>query len=567
MATDAATRAEPEQPAQAGPPARMLLDAPASQPSLDFAPTAAGLAQIIERSEPRFAIGIFGGWGSGKTTLMEAIEARLKPETTVTVRFNAWRFEREPHILVPLLDAIREGLANWAADHADEPAKAEQARKVARRIGRVVRALVTGVSAEVGISEVVKVKYDVGKAIDALSQPAEEPEAEQPQSLYFAGFLELERAFTAFAKDGATRVVVFVDDLDRCLPPNALEVLESMKLFFDLPGFVFVVGLDEQIVDRAVRSKLRADAGPSDEADASERLKLGQEYVKKIFQVPYALPPVPSSGLDQLLESMYREAGLGAQQVDDLRARVRPFLDFIAVEGRINPREVKRFINAYTLQMLVRPGLERDTVLALQTMAFRADWGVAYSALLADSDVFKEAVRTYRGGDGTAIEDVWPSDARAPIPMDFIRFVRSHQARPLEAEHTLEPYLFSLQSTRGSNPRLIEMLGDVGRLRRLVREAGGLKVVNDESTRIATGIDEIVRRIAGEPLPAGREDSTRITGLLDQLSTEVGPLTRKPGPGQMTPDVHPDLLVRMRQIVEQLQQELTILRRTSLLPS
>jgi hypothetical protein len=497
---------------------------------------------------------------------MEAIEARLDPETTVTVRFNAWRFEREPHILVPLLDAIREGLAGWAADHAKEPAQAERARKLARRIGRVVRALVTGLSAEVGISEVVKVKYDVGKAVDALSEPAEEPEAEQPQSLYFAGFLELERAFKAFAEDGATRVVVFVDDLDRCLPPNALEVLESMKLFFDLPGFVFVVGLDEHIVDRAVRSKLSAD-GAGDEADASERLKLGQEYVKKIFQVPYALPPVPSSGLDQLLESMYGEAGLGPEQIADLRARVRPFLDFIAVEGRINPREVKRFINAYTLQMLVRPGLERDTVLALQTMAFRADWGVAYSALLADSDVFTEAVRTYRGGVAAAIEDVWPSGAGPPVPMDFIRFIRSAHARPLEAEHSLEPYLFSLQSTRGSNPRLIELLGDVGRLRRLVREAAGLTVVNDESTRIAGRIVDIVQRIAGAPLPAEREDAKRITDLLEQLSTAVDPLTRKAGAVQMAADVAPERLARMRQIVEQLQQELTILRRTSLLPS
>jgi hypothetical protein len=290
----------------------MLLDTPARDPSLDFAPTATALAQVIERSEPRFAIGIFGGWGSGKTTLMD-IEARLTPTTSVVVRFNAWRFEREPHILVPMLDAVRDGLATWAVAHQEEPTKANRAREAARRIGRVVRALATGVSAEVGISAAVKVKYDVGKAIDALSQPDEDQlDAEQPQSLYFAGFLELQRAFSAFAEDGATRVVVFVDDLDRCLPANALEVLESMKLFFDLPGFVFVVGLDEQIVERAVRTKLGAGppTGATDQADAQQRLKLGQEYVKKIFQVPYALPPVPSGSLDDLLESMYIEAKL-----------------------------------------------------------------------------------------------------------------------------------------------------------------------------------------------------------------------------------------------------------------
>ena len=572
MASDAGTHVKRADPDHASQPARMLLDTPARDPALEFAPTATALAQVIERSEPRFAIGIFGGWGSGKTTLMDAIEASLTPTTSVVVRFNAWRFEREPHILVPLLDAVREGLVTWAVAHKKQPARADRARKVARRIGRVVRALATGVSAEVGISEAVKVKYDVGKAIDALNQPVEEIDAEQAQSLYFAGFLELQRAFTAFAEDGATRVVVFVDDLDRCLPANALEVLESMKLFFDLPGFVFVVGLDEQIVDRAVRTKLGAGpaAGTPEQADLHQRLKLGQEYVKKIFQVPYALPPVPSGGLDSLLDSMYSEAKLAPEQVKDLRTRVRPFLDFIAIEGRINPREVKRFINAYTLQMLVRPGLNRDTVLPLQTMVFRPDWEVAYSALLADTEVFRDAVSRYRAGADEALEDVWPRDASTSMPADFIRFIRSSYAGPLGEAHDLEAYLFSLQSTRGSNPRLIQMLGDVGRLRRLVRQAGGLEFVGDESDRIATDIGAIVGRSRREPLDVPENDRKRIDGLLDRLAQDVTRLV--PQPADSTSAGGPErldrnILTRMQETVEQLQQELTVVRRSSLLPS
>jgi hypothetical protein len=46
-----------------------------------------------------------------------------------------------------------------------------------------------------------------------------------------------------------------MDEIDRCLPGQALTVLESMKLFFDMPGFVFVVGLDERVVKSAVRTK------------------------------------------------------------------------------------------------------------------------------------------------------------------------------------------------------------------------------------------------------------------------------------------------------------------------
>ena len=61
----------------------------------------------------------------------------------------------------------------------------------------------------------------------------------------------MQAASKDLADASVTRIVVFVDDLDGCLPTNALDVLESMKLFFDLPGFIFVVGLDESVIDRA----------------------------------------------------------------------------------------------------------------------------------------------------------------------------------------------------------------------------------------------------------------------------------------------------------------------------
>jgi predicted KAP-like P-loop ATPase len=61
-------------------------------------------------SSPQFAIGIFGGWGSGKTTLMRAIEDKLDSSRAVSVQFSAWRYEKEEHLIVPLLDTIREAL-------------------------------------------------------------------------------------------------------------------------------------------------------------------------------------------------------------------------------------------------------------------------------------------------------------------------------------------------------------------------------------------------------------------------------------------------------------------------
>lgn len=94
----------------------ILIDDPSPSPALGFDDYAASLAEIARLSRPQFAVGIFGAWGSGKTTLMRAIESDLKShDEVVNVWFNAWRYEREEHLIVPLLDTIREELLSWGA--------------------------------------------------------------------------------------------------------------------------------------------------------------------------------------------------------------------------------------------------------------------------------------------------------------------------------------------------------------------------------------------------------------------------------------------------------------------
>jgi predicted KAP-like P-loop ATPase len=81
---------------------KILLDLPPTkvEPALGFTEYANALKGIIEGSAPRFAVGIFGSWGSGKTTLMRAIEAQLDQKQTICVQFSAWRYEKEPHLIV-----------------------------------------------------------------------------------------------------------------------------------------------------------------------------------------------------------------------------------------------------------------------------------------------------------------------------------------------------------------------------------------------------------------------------------------------------------------------------------
>jgi predicted KAP-like P-loop ATPase len=90
---------------------KIITDEPALEDTLDFDRYSQQLAEIIVNSNPRFSIGIFGGWGTGKTTLMKMVEKKLKDnnrDDILVVWFDAWKYEKEKYLaVVPFIRSIR----------------------------------------------------------------------------------------------------------------------------------------------------------------------------------------------------------------------------------------------------------------------------------------------------------------------------------------------------------------------------------------------------------------------------------------------------------------------------
>jgi hypothetical protein len=441
---------------------KIILDSPASNPALGFGNVADALKDIIEGSRPQFAIGIFGTWGSGKTTLMQAIEKRLDPAKTIAVEFSAWRYEKEQHLIVPLLDTIRERLVKWSEDN--EQFK-EQAVRTAATVGKAIYSLLAGMSLKIGIPKALEVSFDANKALeraDAFDKSKEE--AETPRSFYHATFKALSQSFAEFlGPESGRRIVVFIDDLDRCLPQGALEVLEAMKLFFDLEGFVFVVGLDQAVVERTIDLKYKGDS-----TEGAYQIR-GADYIKKIFQLPYAVAPVAVAQLDEFLEAVYAEGGLGVEQKNDLKHIVTPHLRYLVTDSGINPREIKRFVNAYTLIMKIKGYLEKDACLALLTLAFRRDWEVARRALLSYRTVFTDAVSRQLAGNSTAIVDL--DSTFAGVPESFLSYVTApNPGAKLLSLPNLDEYIYTGEATTGTQGSVfVDAIRDVANVTTTLR--------------------------------------------------------------------------------------------------
>jgi KAP family P-loop domain len=491
---------------------RILIDDPAPKPDLGFDDYAASLAEIVRLSRPQFAVGIFGAWGSGKTTLMTAIHHELKDQPdVVAVWFNAWRYEKEEHLIVPLLDTIREELLGWGDGRSEAEAKSG-ARGMASAVGKAARAVLAGLTLHAGIPGAVDASLDANKVAAAWREDGLDKNVFEPTSYYHASFLGLKKATKEFidaqGKVGpehtTRRFVIFIDDLDRCLPDKALQVLESMKLFFDLDGFVFVVGLDQRVIERAVQVKYPADA--TDQQGGPGSYLSGVDYVKKIFQVQFTTPRIDQGDLPKFLQTIAAAAELPDDQRKDLRDVVTPQVRYLAETGSVNPREVKRLVNAYTMQMKMLERKLKDqprdasapAVLALQVMSFRADWQTTYQALSNSPSDFIHATRDAleRGSSAIAI-----AEEVIELPPSLVSYLGDEGAPLLDLGDDLEVYVSTLDAAQSTDPSVRELAQVLGRLRVAHKQAQAPTAagVRELLTEV---VDRFTRLSYDDPAPA-----------------------------------------------------------------
>ena len=104
----------------------------------------------------------------------------------------------------------------------------------------------------------------------------------------------------SYVKPG--RLVVFIDDLDRCLPEKAIEVLEAIKLFVDAPGCVFILGLAQDVIARGVEIRYK-DFVKEGVLHKNHPID-GTRYLEKIIQLPFTIPPVERGCMDPFVQGL-----------------------------------------------------------------------------------------------------------------------------------------------------------------------------------------------------------------------------------------------------------------------
>ena len=340
------------------------------------------------------SIGVYGDWGSGKSSLMYMCKKQLEAEDPKIkcLVFNGWLFEdyddAKTAILGTILDEIgkKKRLTKKAKEMLDGLNNSVDKFKLLQNgLKYGIDFLLTGgigTITDLTVKSALKAATTTADLIDvevvkaAIKDELNNKELREDISKFrneFAALLEETRI---------SRLVIYIDELDRCSPDTILETLEAMRLFLFSGKVAFVIGADERHIAYAVKSKFKDIEGI--------QIDIGKEYLEKLIQYPIRIPRLDDAETEFYIACLLLQHKLPNEKftliIDELnKKRHEDFLKFsiaqsvntlpyyseyqseitdcIAVAKQLasilskglngNPRQCKRFLNSLDMRVSI----------------------------------------------------------------------------------------------------------------------------------------------------------------------------------------------------------------------
>lgn len=203
---------------------------------------ATALTRIVENTEGGYTLSINADWGYGKTTFVKMWNIVLQKEGYKTIYFNAWESDFVADPMMALIDGLREGFES--KDLLQEKLQLSQAvwKSAAKLMQLLPQLKVMGEVAEIfqnGISDCLENKNEL-----------------QEYQSYHKLILDFKQQLAKYSKEISPdkQLIIFVDELDRCRPDYAVQMLERIKHFFSIDNIIFVLSIDKSVLCKSIRA-------------------------------------------------------------------------------------------------------------------------------------------------------------------------------------------------------------------------------------------------------------------------------------------------------------------------
>jgi hypothetical protein len=423
-------------------------------------------------------VGVLGDWGSGKTSLLQMAQERLDAsQGYVTIFFSPWRYEGYEDVKAALMDAILRRLGDEIPP--TEPEKRKRLLRLRHMVGRMLVAPVAAgrvfaptagamaaphvgltpeVGASIGTATVAGVEAAAAEVSGTAGLQTSDPTLIESVTQFRQEFKQLVDSL-----DHVKAVVVFIDDLDRCLDETVIYVFEAIRLFLQVSSTAFVLAANRSIVQAAIERRYPA----AREGDPA----LGRDYLEKIIQVEITVPPLSEAEAETYLNLLFADLRLDDAEMAKIRETValrrlqgqfavamnygiakdalgavsaELAADF-AIANRIapvlsrglrgNPRQLKRFLNTMLLRLQTanRRSIELDSEILAKLMVLEQ----------TAPKEFQQLFLWQIAQDGTpeelAVAEATPAKAKAPDGTDDFKMWFASQA--VQSWLKLEPAL------------------------------------------------------------------------------------------------------------------------------
>lgn len=467
----------------------MWSDAESKVDYLNFSEIAESIADIV--CEPELlpiSVGVFGNWGAGKSTILnltkQVIEDRElhQKKKSIHITFDAWLFQGYDDARASILETISDRLL---VEVKEDESLSKKIKSFTKRIN-ILRVL--GSTADVGATFMGlptfgaigylagrintdldfknlsdKDKESLKASVGEISQMIKPAESKSPPKEIMA----FREEYSNLIEEIGRPIIVYIDNLDRCTPINAIQTLEAIRLFLFMSNTAFVIAADEDMIKAAVKTYHK---------DSTDRHQI--DYLDKLIQVPVYVPKpgvleiraylfmllvskelkdknvtqeirdkIESSlrqawknepiKINEILELIKDEAK--KESIDSKLRDLDNMKDILARSSRVqgNPRIVKRLLNTARMRKKVadRRGMNLDESIILKFVIFERCLKVNevnYLYQLIDNEAGKpKLIGDLESNDKTSIPEVWKEELTQSFIRDWIKLEPKLKGRDL----------------------------------------------------------------------------------------------------------------------------------------
>ena len=457
---------------------------------------AEAVVDSILNTKPPFTIGIFGGWGTGKSSLLEIVKSSLPQNNVVTVTIDAWRYSSAENLRRAFLVHVAQKLAPnllhdlrrklYTSEQETLPGKKSQLDDQNISFWKnVFEVLKTFLGLALIFFGFLAIIYLTKALIQGLFTGEYTFDWEDlltrfidlafiPFLLTFVNYLRLyivqrpvtviyeridaEELFADYfnkvvekATSKKKLLVIFIDNLDRLQGEKLVEALESLKTYINNDRCIFVVACDNNVVSSVVNASLKI---PKIDDSNQEDGRAGEHYLDKFFQQTFRIPEYMGINLHDYARKNFKTTNL----YEELSARnidIRNFISIILPSDVSSPRKVKRLLNEFIALFeiikrresksngQIRPGLLSNNVEFLGKFStIRAEYPDFYKLLLSDSTFLSKVTESLQQKEKT--DELFTGGREVTNLKSLLSYLMKTQTILVD---DLDPYIWLSQDT------------------------------------------------------------------------------------------------------------------------